>query len=1015
VSDEVSCRALGIWFQLAERDGIPLEKVFEGVGYPLSHLQDKRGRIDWDAFARLLTNAGQIWPGEQLVEAGRLVIRNPYIKYFAVVGKVLMTAQQFYEYVFRKGSGAGNQFFSCIEPQLETVEPNLVRLVLRIPPQYAPSPEFFAVSQGNFSEMSTIVGLPAADVTMETDGRDATYLVRLPKGGGLVARVVRGLLSPFRAREAATELRDAHEELQLRVQQLESANKVIELKKHELELISTVTAAAHASLSLQDALKAICEEVCRGLGFQYAKLSVSVTQDNVKSVHSAASGRRPEESNSITVPLVFREVHLGHLTANRTTAITDDDRRFFAEVASACALAIHNAISFEVIGAYRTNLEQKVTERTAQLESALALGREQQTARQRIFQNISHELRTPLSLIALSTGDIEARDGGAISGKTKERLKQIDDAVTRLLHLFDGMLLLAAGQEGKLRIRPTDCDLAIGLRSLVSAWILSGEKHGIRLQYVGPDRLSCRVDEQGIERAVTNLLSNAMKFTPAGGTVEVRLAEGPNNTVEISVSDTGVGMDDEFLRRVFGRFEQGPAPVRPGERGSGIGLAIVKDIAVAHGGDATVKSQRGQGSTFTLSLPREADAAKLAAQGEGSYIPEMQAPVIDAASSGDAKTDLQKVYSDKEYTVLIAEDEPQLRAFLVELLSREFNVIAAPDGLAALALAEQHHPHLLLSDVGMPGLTGIELTRRFREVSGFRLAPVILLTAYALTESRLDGLSAGAVDYITKPFHPGELLARIRGQLELRQLAVRLHEAQKLAGLGVLAAGLAHELRNPATGVVSAIEPLKKMLPAEAKTQAVSQLLEAITQGSKQLEVLTRQLIGFNKQGPLEVRPEALASIFDTAESLARPALGSRLLKRELGYIGNVRCSRGLIIQVLVNLFENAAQASLPESAIVLRTREVNGLLQLDVADQGSGIKAGHRDRLFDPFFTTKEPGKGTGLGLTVSRLIAERHGGTLKLIDSERGATFRLELPLTDVKLPTDSPRLMSMAGAPV
>jgi two-component system NtrC family sensor kinase len=121
------------------------------------------------------------------------------------------------------------------------------------------------------------------------------------------------------------------------------------------------------------------------------------------------------------------------------------------------------------------------------------------------------------------------------------------------------------------------------------------------------------------------------------------------------------------------------------------------------------------------------------------------------------------------------------------------------------------------------------------------------------------------------------------------------------------------------------------------------------------------------------------------------------------------------VIQVLVNLFENASHVSPPESELTISTRCENDFLIIDVHDQGPGVAVNLRDRLFDPFFTTKDPGKGTGLGLTVSRLIAERHGGTLGLIDSEGGATFRLTLPLTNVALPHDSPRLMQMTGAPV
>jgi signal transduction histidine kinase len=1011
---EVSGQGVAFFLTAAKTKGITIDRLTQGTDLTESELRAKDARLGWGEYVRFMKNVGEVWTDDELVEFGRVALRSPF-RAMASVARLLFSATDFYEWVTRRQMGAGNQFFTCVEATLNRVHPLKLEIILALPDGYENCREFLLVTKGVFTEMPTILGLRPATVALDVQKQRGVYVIDVPPGGGWLPRLKRFFLYPLSARDVAQGLKDANESLQKRLEELSSAQAETAQRGRELELVSRIANAAHRNVRLDGTLKEICRQICTQLRYDYARVSVMRTPGDPSSVRVADEGRIPEGSNQLTVELAATERVVDQILVARKDPISQDEARFLRDVANACALAVSNAIAFEEIQKLHDEVEDKVVQRTAQLENALAQVRHQQETRQRIFQNISHELRTPLSLIGLATGDIEARDGEHISSKTKERLGQIDDAVTRLLNLFDGMLLLAAGQEGKLRVKATDCDLAITLRSLVSAWSVVGEKNGIRISFVGPDRLKCRLDEQGIERAVVNLLSNAVKFTPNGGTVEVRVGAIDNNRVEVSISDTGVGMDDEFLKRAFGRFEQGPAPVRPGERGSGIGLAIVKEIAEAHGGTATVKSQRGTGSTFTLTLPREQDVAKLSAQGEGSYIPAVQHPVVGDPTRPDSANEVTRAFNSREFTVLVAEDEPQLRTFLVELLSREYNVIAAPDGLAALALAEKHAPHLLLSDVGMPGINGLELTRRFREAAGFRLSPVILLTAYAVPEARLDGLEAGAVDYVTKPFHPGELLARIRGQLELRQMALRLHETQKLAGLGVLAAGLAHELRNPATGVVSAIEPLKKLLPAEAKSQAVSQLLEAITLGSKQLEVLTRQLIGFTKQGPLDVRPETLEGILDTAEGLARPTLDSRLLKRELGYVGSVRCSRGLVIQVLVNLLENAAHATAPESEITVRTHEQNRVLCVDVIDHGTGIKPALRDRLFDPFFTTKEPGQGTGLGLTVSRLIAERHGGALKLLDSEAGAAFRLELPLNDVELPQDSPRLLKMAGAPV
>src|SRR5439155_23309000 len=161
------------------------------------------------------------------------------------------------------------------------------------------------------------------------------------------------------------------------------------------------------------------------------------------------------------------------------------------------------------------------------------------------------------------------------------------------------------------------------------------------------------------------------------------------------------------------------------------------------------------------------------------------------------------------------------------LLQREYRVILAGDGLTALRMAQQHLPDILVSDVGMPGMDGLEMTRRFRELPGNRLARVVLLTAFANLSARLQGFGAGAIDYIVKPFEPAELMARIHSQLELRTLALRLSQSEKLASLGTLSAGLAHEMRNPANAIVNAIEPLAELLPPELRPEEhpVNQLL----------------------------------------------------------------------------------------------------------------------------------------------------------------------------------------------
>ena len=183
-----------------------------------------------------------------------------------------------------------------------------------------------------------------------------------------------------------------------------------------------------------------------------------------------------------------------------------------------------------------------------------------------------------------------------------------------------------------------------------------------------------------------------------------------------------------------------------------------------------------------------------------------------------------------EGTILLAEDDARLAATIANLLADRYKVIVALDGAAALSQVRAHQPQLLITDVEMPGMTGIELARAFRQTTGDKLAPIIILSAVHDLGTRVAGLEAGAVDYVTKPFDPVELKARVASQFRMRELAVRLHRAEHVAAMSVLTAGLAHELRNPANGMVNALEPLLAMLPKEvtAPETGTGQLLEVM-------------------------------------------------------------------------------------------------------------------------------------------------------------------------------------------
>src|SRR5262245_45984934 len=302
---------------------------------------------------------------------------------------------------------------------------------------------------------------------------------------------------------------------------------------------------------------------------------------------------------------------------------------------------------------------------------------------------------------------------------------------------------------------------------------------------------------------------------------------------------------------------------------------------------------------------------------------------------------------------------------------------------------------MLITDIDMPEVNGIELSRRFREATGDRLVPIIVRSAMLELGTRMAGLEAGAVDYVTKPFEPLELRARIRAQFRMRDLAIRLQRAEQLSALGILTAGLAHELRNPANGIVNAIGPLTDLLPRDLvqPETAVGQLIEVLNGCADQIGFLSRQLLGFRKGVvELDLRWVPVRELVQRAVSLAHA--GNVEIRMDAACGGTLKCAPPLVTQVLTNLLENAIYAASPDGWVQIRAQANEDRLTVELSDSGKGVPIELRERVFEPFFTTKPTGIGTGLGLPLARDIVHRHGGVLEIREHGMHSCFVVELP---------------------
>jgi PAS domain S-box-containing protein len=404
-------------------------------------------------------------------------------------------------------------------------------------------------------------------------------------------------------------------------------------------------------------------------------------------------------------------------------------------------------------------------------------------AKTEFFTGVSHELRTPLTLITGPAQDGLADRGSPLPPAQRDRMELIRRNSGRLRRLVDTMLDFARLEGGRLVADRSPVDLAHLTRGIAGTFAPAAERAGLGFVLDCPDLPSgVLVDPDMWEKIVLNLLSNAVKYT-LDGAVTVRLRQGADGATELVVSDTGVGIPAADLPRVFDRFHRVRGTRARSAEGTGIGLALVAELVALHDGEVGVTSSPGAGSVFTVRLPaaartdlpvtgaRTSSSVGLFLDEALSWVRPPEGPDAGPTASGRIDTG-----TTAGATVLVAEDNPDLRWYVAGLLRPHYAVHEAPDGVTALEVARQHPVDLVLADVMMPGLDGFGLLAALRAHPTTAGLPVVLLSARAGEEAAIEGLRAGADDYLTKPFSSHDLLARVRSNLELARL--RSHEAR---------------------------------------------------------------------------------------------------------------------------------------------------------------------------------------------------------------------------------------------
>jgi len=438
-------------------------------------------------------------------------------------------------------------------------------------------------------------------------------------------------------------------------------------------------------------------------------------------------------------------------------------RQFTTLVADQIALEVNNVMAYEA--------ERKRAEALAEIDKAKTV----------FFSNISHEFRTPLTLMLGPLEDLLNQSQSRLTDEEKNKIETTHRNSMRLLRLVNNLLDFSRIEAGRAKAQFQLTDISTFTRDLAGSFRSVIENAGLYFN------VNCEhivqpiyVDRSMWEKIVLNLLSNAFKYTLTGG-ITISLSVKNNNAV-LSICDTGVGIPREELPNLFQRFHRVQNVTGRTHEGTGIGLSLVSEFAKMHGGNISVSSKVNEGSEFVVTIPtgrKHLPVEQIDESGIDSEVRLADAFLEEADSligmPVNNKTD-QAEQSHDTLHVLVVYDNPDMRNYLKNILGRKFTVLTAVNGIDALQKMQDQVPQLVVSDVMMPDMDGIQLLKAIKENKKYERIPVILLTARAGEESRIEGYQIGADDYIVKPFSTKELLARITTQLSMRE---RIEENEK--------------------------------------------------------------------------------------------------------------------------------------------------------------------------------------------------------------------------------------------
>ena len=699
------------------------------------------------------------------------------------------------------------------------------------------------------------------------------------------------------------------------------------------------------------------------------------------------------------------------------------------------AIAISTQLEFD--GAYSSFCDVLASHVARLLEQTAAFERTRKEAealaeldrnKTNFFSNISHEFRTPLTLLL---GPIEEllSQAQARPEEERERLQMAHRNAQRLLRLVNALLDFARIEGGRMSAHYEPVPLGEVTTDLASVFRSAIESAGLRFVVDCPPLDEpVYVDRDMWEKIILNLLSNALKFT-FGGAIRITLRRD-GNTALLTVSDTGVGIPAEELPRIFDRFHRVEGKRARTYEGSGIGLALVQELAHLHGGRIEVESEVKKGSSFRVRMPlgtAHLPPDALDRRTGRAQNPRQAFAFVEEASRWlpEDKNENGEPESDKlRPRIVLADDNADVRAYVKRLLNR-YEVLTATDGIRALELVRTRIPDLVLLDVTMPGMDGVSVLRELRDDAATRSLPVILLSARAGADDRIEGLEAGADDYLQKPFNARELVARVgahlqmarmrdaaeRHQKELRAQAEAANRMLELANeeLRQFSYAASHDLQAPIRMIGTHAEMVsRKLSAADPDTQ---DSIGFILAGVDRMRNLVRDLLTYSVTLHADREPDVpvdLNFVLSQVLMMHQPLILETGAVVHADPLPTIPAQWSSILQLLQNLVGNAVKYRHPDRApeVRLHAERQHDLWLLTVEDNGVGFDPKYSLEIFGLFKRLQgDAVPGSGLGLAICKRLVEKRGGRI-WAESEPGAgsRFYFTLPTGSSTLPAGS-----------